>query len=58
MTKDSARRKKIITTVYLTPEQCVKLKVLRQKTRVPVAVYIREAIDRVLEERGGSDEHT
>ncbi len=42
-------RKKISTTVYITPEQNHLLKQLNQKTRVPIAEYIREGIDLVLE---------
>jgi predicted DNA-binding protein len=42
-------RKKISTTIYITPEQNEKLKVLNDRTKVPVAVYIREGIDMVLE---------
>ena len=42
-------RKKISTTVYITPEQNEKLKLLHERTKVPVAVYIREGIDLVLE---------
>ncbi len=42
-------RKKISTTVYLTPEQNERLKRLHEATKVPVAVYIREGIDLVLE---------
>ena len=42
-------RKKISTTVYITPEQNDKLKMLHDRTKVPVAVYIREGIDLVLE---------
>jgi len=42
-------RKKISTTIYITPEQNEKLKVLHDRTKVPVAVYIREGIDLVLE---------
>jgi len=42
-------RKKISTTVYITQEQNEKLKALNQKTKVPVAEYIREGIDLVLE---------
>jgi predicted DNA-binding protein len=41
-------RKKLSTTVYLTPEQDEQLKKLNQRTNVPVAVYIREGIDLVL----------
>ncbi len=42
-------RKKVSTTVYITPEQNNLLKVLNQKTKVPIAEYIREGIDLVLE---------
>lgn len=42
-------RKKIITTVYLTPEQKEKLKLLSLKTKKPLSEYIREGIDLVLE---------
>ena len=42
-------RKKISTTVYITAEQNEQLKLLHQRTKVPVAVYIREGIDLVLE---------
>jgi hypothetical protein len=41
-------RKKISTTIYVTPEQADKLKLLHERTKVPVAVYIREGIDLVL----------
>lgn len=42
-------RKKISTTVYITPEQDARLKLLHSKTKVPVAEYIRQGIDLVLE---------
>ena len=42
-------RKKISTTVYITPEQNELLKLLHDKTKVPVAEYIRQGIDLVLE---------
>ena len=42
-------RKKISTTVYITPEQDERLKLLHQKTKVPVAEYIRQGIDLVLD---------
>ncbi len=42
-------RKKISTTVYITPEQNERLKVLHERTKVPVAEYIRQGIDLVLE---------
>jgi predicted DNA-binding protein len=42
-------RKKISTTIYITPEQNEQLKVLHDRTKVPIAVFIREGIDLVLE---------
>ena len=42
--------KKISTTVYITREQSDKLKELHARTKVPVAEYIRQGIDKVLEE--------
>ncbi|MBM4387928.1 MAG: ribbon-helix-helix domain-containing protein [Deltaproteobacteria bacterium] len=41
-------RKKITTTIYITPEQDEKLKILHRKTNVPIAVFIREGIDLIL----------
>ena len=41
-------RKKISTTIYITPGQSERLKMLHERTKVPVAVYIREGIDMVL----------
>ena len=46
---DAMARKKISTTIYITPEQNDRLKVLHERTKVPVAVYIREGIDLVLD---------
>lgn len=40
--------KKISTTVYITKGQAEKLKQLHERTRVPVAEYIRQGIDLVL----------
>ena len=42
-------RKKVSTTVYITPEQDVLLKQLHARTKVPVAEYIRQGIDLILE---------
>lgn len=42
-------RKKISTTIYITPEQNELLKQLNQKTKVPVAEYIRQGIDLILQ---------
>lgn len=42
-------RKKISTTIYITPEQNERLKLLNKRTKVPIAVYIREGIDMVLD---------
>ena len=46
-------RKKISTTVYITPEQDELLKLLHHKTKVPVAEYIRQGIDLILEREKG-----
>ena len=46
-------RKKISTTVYITPEQNEMLKLLHNKTKVPVAEYIRQGIDLVLDREKG-----
>lgn len=48
LTGEIMARKKISTTVYITPEQNEKLKLLNEKTKVPVAEYIRQGIDLVL----------
>jgi hypothetical protein len=45
-------RKKISTTIYVTPEQNDRLRLLHERTKVPVAVYIREGIDLVLRQYG------
>jgi predicted DNA-binding protein len=47
-------RKKISTTVYITPDQGERLKLLHDRTRVPVAEYIRQGIDLVLEKYRGA----
>ncbi len=43
-------RHKVCTTVYITREQDRRLKILSERTRVPVAEYIRQGVDRVLAE--------
>jgi predicted DNA-binding protein len=43
-------RKKISTTIYITPEQSERLKQLHERTKVPVAEYIRQGIDLILEQ--------
>jgi len=45
------RRRKKSTTLYLEADQHERLKALSIRTRVPVAEYIREAVDLVLEGR-------
>lgn len=42
-------RKKLSTTVYITEEQNEQLKKLNDKTKVPIAEFIRQGIDMVLE---------
>jgi predicted DNA-binding protein len=46
-------RKKISTTIYITPEQNEALKLLNDRTKVPVAEYIRQGIDLVLDKYKG-----
>lgn len=41
-------RKKLSTTVYITEEQNEWLKKLHDKTKVPIAEYIRQGIDLIL----------
>jgi predicted DNA-binding protein len=41
--------KKITTTVYITEEQQQLLRELNKRSKVPVAEYIREGIDLVLD---------
>jgi len=45
-------RTKISTTVYITEEQDRQLKELSRRTKVPVAAYVREGIDIVLQRHG------
>ena len=42
-------RKKISTTIYITPEQDEQLKLLHDEDQGAVAEYIRQGIDLVLE---------
>lgn len=42
-------RRKVSTTIYITPEQNEQLKLLHDKTKVPIAEYIRQGIDLILE---------
>ena len=46
-------RKKISTTIYIIPEQNERLKTLNERTKVPVAEYIRQGIDLVLDKYRG-----
>ena len=43
-------RKKVSTTIYITEEQNVLLHELHKRTKVPVAEFIRQGIDLILEE--------
>ena len=47
-------RKKISTTIYITAEQSDRLKLLNERTKVPIAEYIRQGIDLVLEKYKGA----
>jgi predicted DNA-binding protein len=48
-----ARRKKKAVTVYITPEQDQRLHRLHDRTKVPIAEYIRQGIDLILKKAGG-----
>jgi len=52
MGRQKKQEKKVSTTVYLEEEQLDSLKRLSDKTRVPVAEYIREGVDMVLDRHG------
>lgn len=41
--------KKLATTIYITEQQQMLLKELNRRTKVPIAEFIREGIDLVLE---------
>lgn len=49
-------RKKVSTTLYIDPDQYAALKALAKRTRVPVAVYMREAVDHVLDRYATSED--
>ncbi|HVJ65527.1 MAG TPA: ribbon-helix-helix domain-containing protein [Bdellovibrionota bacterium] len=42
------KKKKVSTTVYLTEDQVEALRQLHERTRVPIAEYIRMGIDLIL----------
>ena len=42
-------KKKLTTTVYFTEEQQILLKELSRKSKVPVAEYVRQGIDLILD---------
>jgi hypothetical protein len=44
-------RKKISTTIYITPWQEEMLKRLNERTKVPMAEFIRQGIDLILEQK-------
>lgn len=43
-------RKKISTTIYITEEQNDLLRRLHEKTKVPVAEYVRQGINLILDQ--------
>jgi predicted DNA-binding protein len=45
----SLTQKKVARTIYIKDEQMEALKRLSEKTKVPQSVYVREALDMVLE---------
>ena len=42
-------QKKVARTIYIKDEQLEALKRLSEKTKVPQSVYVREALDMLLE---------
>lgn len=50
--------KNFTTTAYITQKQAKLLKALSKKTRVPMAVYIRDAIDLVLKKHDTHQKQT
>lgn len=42
-------QKKVARTIYIKDEQLDALKKLSEKTKVPQSVYVREALDMLLE---------
>lgn len=44
-------RKKVMTSVYLEPEQLRGLKILSKRSRIPMAVMIRDAVAEYLDDR-------
>lgn len=44
-----AKRKKVSTTIYIEADQLDGLKALSERTKVPMAEYIRQAIDLILD---------
>jgi Ribbon-helix-helix domain len=46
--RQTMARKKVSTTIYIEPEQLDLLKLLNERTKVPMAEYIREGIDLIL----------
>lgn len=40
--------KRIMTSLYIEPETHAALKELSEKSRIPIAVYLREAVEDVL----------
>ena len=47
--RTSLAQKKIARTIYIKDEQLEALKRLSEKTKVPQSVYVREALDMLLE---------
>lgn len=43
------KRKRIMTSLYIEPGMHVALKALSEKTRVPIAAYLREAVADLLD---------
>ena len=53
MTTATATARKVLKHLYITPEQRDRLEALSARTRVPMAVYIRDGIDLILRKHFG-----
>jgi len=46
--KTTSGRRKVVTTVYLEPNQVFQLEKIKKETKIPVAALIRNGVDRVV----------
>ena len=53
---EAKKDRKRATTCYVRPDQLEKLRQLSQATGVPMAEYVRQGIEKVLERHGAGEE--